>query len=290
MAAVCVIIPAFRAHDTIVRAVESLRAQTRGDWEAVIVSDDGSDYAATLAAAGIVDPRIRHASTGRVGSGPATARNAGLDHAEAALIAPLDADDRFDPERLALLVPLAQRHGAAGSNVRVVDDATGTELSTLFPPAGGERVLDAAGFLATSVPILFVAARAIAGRWDDDVFLCDDLPFNVRLFDKLGRIRVTARPLYEYRVRAGSICHDVRSGEWAQRGYATVRARLETDGLGIARPEVRELLARAVERKQRLNRAFEAARARGEADNFQDFVAARGLQAGDPGETDCASC
>ncbi len=284
MSAVCVIIPAFRAHATIVRAVESLLAQTRGDWEAIVVSDDGSDYAATLTAAGIDDPRIRHASTGKVGSGPAAARNAGLDHVDAALIAPLDADDRFAPERLAELVPLAQRHGAAGSNVRVVDDASGAELSTLFPPSGGDRVLDAAAFLATSVPILFVAARAIAGRWDDDVFLCDDLPFNVRLLDKLGRIKLTARPLYEYRVRAGSVCHDVRSGEWAARGYATVLARLEADGLGIARPEVRDLLARAVARKQRLNAAFEAARARGEAENFQDFVAAHGLQAGDPAE------
>ena len=283
MAAVSVIVPAFRAHATIARAIESLRAQSFADWDAVVVSDDGSDYAAMLRGAGIEDPRIRFASTGAMGRGPAAARNAGLDHAEAALIAPLDADDRFHPERLATLVPLAQRFGAAASNVDVVDDASGAPLSTLFPPGTGRRVLDAAGFLATSVPILFVAARAIAGRWDDDVFLCDDLPFNLRLFDKLGRIPVVERTLYEYRVREGSVCHDVRSGEWAAQGYATVQARLAADGLGIARPELRALLAAAVARKQRLNREFEAARARGEADNFQDFVAARGLQAGDPG-------
>ena len=71
-------------------------------------------------------------------------------------------------------MPLAVKHGAAGSNVRVVDDASGATLSTLYSVDGPDIALDAAGFLATSVPLMFVVARAHAGRWDDDVFLCDD--------------------------------------------------------------------------------------------------------------------
>jgi len=271
MSAVSVIIPAFHAHATIARAVDSLRAQSFMDWEAIVVSDDGNDYRAALAP----DPRLRFVSTGAIGTGPAAARNRGLDHATGGLIAPLDADDAFAPGRLATLVPQALAHGAAGSNVRVVDDATGVLVSTLFPTDGGDVTLDAARFLATSVPMMFVADRAVAGRWDDDVFLCDDLPYNIRLIDKLGHVPVTAQPLYEYRVREGSICHDVRSGEWAERGYTTVLRRLRADGLGIASPAISAMLEDAVARKRDLNRAFEDARRRGEVANFQEFIAKR---------------
>jgi glycosyltransferase involved in cell wall biosynthesis len=271
MPTVSVIIPAFRAHDTIARAVDSLRAQSYADWEAVVVSDDGNDYRSALAD----DPRLRFAGVGPVATGPAAARNRGLEVAHGQLIAPLDADDEFDPARLATLVPLAQAHGAAGSNVRVVDDATGAFVSTLFATEGDAIALDAKGFLATSVPMMFVADRAVAGRWDADVFLCDDLPYNIRLVDRLGTVPVTRRPLYAYRVREGSICHNARSGEWAERGYTTVLRRLEADGLGIASPAIRALLERAVAEKRDLNRAFAAAYQRGEVANFQEFIARR---------------
>src|SRR6185369_12201140 len=101
MPTVSVIIPAFRARDTIARAVDSLRAQSYADWEAVVVSDDGNDYRSALAD----DPRLRFAGVGPVATGPAAARNRGLEVAHGQLIAPLDADDEFDPARLATLVP-----------------------------------------------------------------------------------------------------------------------------------------------------------------------------------------
>ena len=49
---VSVVIPAYRAQATIARAVESVLAQSVSDWEGVVVSDDGTDYEATLRAAG----------------------------------------------------------------------------------------------------------------------------------------------------------------------------------------------------------------------------------------------
>ncbi len=106
-AGVSVIVAAHRAHDTIARAVGSLLDQDWTDWQAVIVSDDGTDYRATLAAAGLDDSRLVFTGTGRVGAGAPAARNAGLAAATLPLIAPLDADDRFRPGA-------AGRAGAAG--------------------------------------------------------------------------------------------------------------------------------------------------------------------------------
>lgn len=273
---VSVIIPAFRAHDTILRAVGSLLAQTHGAWEAILVSDDGTDYAATLRAAGLDDPRIRHASTGRTGSGAPAARNRGLAEAAGAFVAPLDADDLYAPERLATLVPLAARAGAAADNVRIVDDVSGTTLGTLLPPSDGVDEMGLDAFLATSVPMMFVARRAVAGAWDADVELCDDVAFNTRLFDRLGRIPVTGRPLHDYRVRPGSICNGPNSAVRAERGYRTVLARLDADGFGIVRPEARAALAGAIRRKIALNHAFEEARRAGRCETFQEFIALGG--------------
>ena len=55
------------------------------------------------------------------------------------------------------LAPLAEVHGAAADNVRVVDDATGARLQTPFPEGTGERALDAARREATYRDLLRMA-------------------------------------------------------------------------------------------------------------------------------------
>ncbi|WP_448205580.1 glycosyltransferase family 2 protein [Azospirillum sp. sgz302134] len=272
---VSVIIPAHRAHDTIARAVASLLDQSWTDWEAVIASDDGTDYRPTLEAAGLSDPRIRFTGTGRVGAGAPAARNAGLRAATKPLMAPLDADDRFLADRLAVLAPLAARHGAAVDNVAVVRDEDGAPLSTLFPPGDGMDVLNADGFLATSVPMFPVVRRDLVPGWEEDVNFCDDVVFNVQVLDRVGRLPLVRRPLYEYRQRAGSITFSADSGERAECCYRHVLARLSGDGLGIADESLRRRFAAAVEAKRALNAAYEAAHKAGRCANFQEFLALR---------------
>lgn len=271
-----VIIPAYRAEATIGRAVRSLLAQTLGDWEAVVAADDDADYRAVLAADGIADARIRHVRTARPRTGAPAARNAAWAAAEGGVAAPLDADDAWYPRRLELLLPSAEARGAAADNVRVVADPDGTPVGSLFPEDGSDRVLDAAGFLATSVPIMALVRRDCMTGWDADVELCDDLPFNLRAIERAGGLLVTAAALHEYRVRDGSICHSPDSDRRADRGYATCLARLQTDGLGIADPATRDLFRRALEAKRALNRAYAAWRdSRPGGGTFQEFIAER---------------
>lgn len=273
MDGVSVVIPAFRAEDTIARAVAS--ALRQDPYEIIVVSDDGADYAPVLARAGLRDGRLRHATTGRTGAGPAVARNLGQAMAAGDIVAWLDADDLFHPGRLAALTPLARARGAAADNVRVVDDATGRELQCLFPPGEGVMELDAEGFLATSIPMMFAVRRSLDLRWDEDVLLGDDVAYNLRLFDRLGSLPVTARPFHDYRVRGGSICHAEDSAAKAEEGYATMLRRLAEDGFGFTRPEIRATFAASLERKIALNREFDAAHRAGHAATFQDFIAAR---------------
>lgn len=273
MPGVSVIIPAYRAEATIGRAVRSLLAQTHADWEALIVADDGADYAAVLRAEGIADPRLRYPSTGRVGGGAPATRNVGLRAACMPIVAPLDADDRYEPERLALLAPLAQEHGAAADNVAVVRDADGAPLSTLFPPGDGTGVLDGEGFLATSVPMFLAVRRDLVPDWPEDVNFCDDVVFNVLVLDRVGSLPLVRRPLYEYRQREGSITFAADAGERAERCYRHVLERLAGDGFGMRDGALRARFTTAIEAKRSLNAAYEAAFRAGRCANFQEFIA-----------------
>ncbi|BBK37343.1 hypothetical protein STAQ_24210 [Allostella sp. ATCC 35155] len=273
---VSVVIPAWHAEATIGRAVRSLLDQTFTDWEAVIAADDDRDYGAILAGEGLDDRRLRHVRTPAPRSGAPAARNAAWAAARGGVAAPLDADDSWMPRRLEQLVPTAEARGAVADNVRVVADATGELVGHLFPPGEPGRVLDAAGFLATSVPIMALVRRDCMAGWDADVELCDDLPFNLRAIDRAGGLPVTAEALHDYRVRDGSICHAPDSDRRADRGYATCLSRLAADGLGIRDPAIRELFRRSLEDKRALNRAYAAWRdSRPTGGTFQEFVAER---------------
>ncbi|CAO3356675.1 hypothetical protein [Azospirillum palustre] len=269
---VSVIIPAHRAHDTIARAVRSLLEQDWTAWEAVIVSDDGTDYRPTLLAAGIDDPRLVFTGTGRVGAGAPAARNAGLAAARLELVAPLDADDRFRPGRLSALVPLALGNGAAFDNVAVVRDEDDSPLQQLYADGQAPALLDGDGFLATSVPMFPVVRRDLVPGWDDDVNFCDDVVFNVRVLDAAGPVPLVAAPFYEYRQRAGSITFSADSGARAERCYRHVLDRLAGDGLGIRDVGLRQRFTQAIAAKRARNAAYEAAFKAGRCANFQEFL------------------
>lgn len=89
-----VVIPARDAADTIADTIDSLRAQTRGDWEAIIVDDGSIDSTREVAEAfALRDPRVRVLSDGRPAEGVAAARNRGIAEARGQWLHFLDADD-----------------------------------------------------------------------------------------------------------------------------------------------------------------------------------------------------
>ncbi len=103
MPRVSVIMPVLNAEPFIGAAIASVQAQSFRDWELIVV-DDGS----TDASAGIVadaqrgDPRIRLVDNSAGPThGAAAARNIGMQRAEGAFIAYLDADDVYEPDKLA---------------------------------------------------------------------------------------------------------------------------------------------------------------------------------------------
>lgn len=86
----------------LAEAVDSVRGQTRGDFELLLVDDGSRDGSSEIARAYAArDPRIRYLEhAGHANLGMSASRNAGLAAARADLIAFVDADDVWLPEKL----------------------------------------------------------------------------------------------------------------------------------------------------------------------------------------------
>ncbi len=112
MACVSVVIPVFNAATLLGNALRSVFAQTFRDFE-VIVVDDGSEDRETLdQTLDAWAERVRFVRQSN--GGPARARNTGIAQATGDLIAFLDADDEWRPEKLAKQVEYFRRHPETG--------------------------------------------------------------------------------------------------------------------------------------------------------------------------------
>ena len=273
MAQVSIITPAFAASEYLPSAVASVLAQGFGDWEMLIVSDDGEDYRRLLSRHGLVDERLRFLASPAHGSGPNVARNAALAAATGEFMAPLDADDVYYPDRLERLVALAADHGMAGDNLHVVEAHGGWRLQTVFPLDPKVQCLGLEDFCRSSVPLLFVFHRSVIGAaWDENVGFGEDTLFNLRALERAGQAVIDAEPLHEYRVHPASICHGPDAVARAETAYRFCLLRLREDGLGFQTPRYREVVTVLLHRKRVLNRAYRRARQRGFAGSFQHYL------------------
>src|SRR5262249_39357728 len=105
---VTVLIPAYNASSTIERAVDSVLAQTYSDYEIIVVDDGSRDATADIVASRYGD-RVRLLCLTR-NQGESAAMNHGIDAAEGELIAFLDADDEWLPDKLSKQVDALNRN------------------------------------------------------------------------------------------------------------------------------------------------------------------------------------
>jgi glycosyltransferase involved in cell wall biosynthesis len=112
---ISVVIPAYQAADTIKNAIASVLAQDFTDFEILVVNDGSRDKTNSMVEA-VSDERIR-LLTHPTNRGAAAARNTGIRAARAELVAFLDADDVWSPEKLSEQVALMEDHPEYGGCV-----------------------------------------------------------------------------------------------------------------------------------------------------------------------------
>lgn len=99
---ISIIMPCYNGAKHVERSILSVQAQTRRDWELIVVDDGSTDGSwPLLAALSATDTRIELLR--QQNAGAAAARNRGLRAARGRFIAFLDADDTWDPRFLELM-------------------------------------------------------------------------------------------------------------------------------------------------------------------------------------------
>jgi succinoglycan biosynthesis protein ExoO/succinoglycan biosynthesis protein ExoU len=244
---VSVVIPAFNAEATLAATVASAQRQTLADIEILVVDDASTDGTLALARRlAAEDPRVR-AIAGGHNRGPAGARNLGLAAAAGEWIALLDADDAFEAERLARLVPLARQCGAdlLADNL-LLEDADG-QSEPMLPPSETASCapMSAADFLLGNLPdpahprksygfLKPLIARAFLQRhglrYDEGLRFAEDFAFYLACFAAGARFFLVQQPLYRYRLRDDSLTA-LHSTEDLRRLQRVDRALLREHGL-----------------------------------------------------------
>ncbi len=186
--AVSVVLATYNQAHWLDGAVATVRAQTFADWE-LLVADDGStdDTAAVIARHAATDPRIRslpgpHAER-------CAARNRALAAATGDLVAFLDTDDRWHPDKLARQVAALRAAPAAAFCYTIARfvDADDHPLPLRKPPVAVAGNLFPALVRANLMILASVVARralvAEAGAFDETlpVFGCEDWDLWLRL-------------------------------------------------------------------------------------------------------------
>src|SRR5689334_8286728 len=100
--AISVVLPVHNRADVLARAISSVVKQTLEQWELIVVDDGSTDGSAEIAES-CHDERVR-AIRLNANRGGNAARNAGIREAQAPLIAFLDSDDAYLPQKLEKVV------------------------------------------------------------------------------------------------------------------------------------------------------------------------------------------
>nr|WP_314255950.1 glycosyltransferase family A protein [uncultured Devosia sp.] len=240
---VAIVTPAYRAEDTILTTVRSVLDQTHADWQLWLVADDGADYEAFLARAGIADARIRHLSSGGIGRGASVTRNVALDQITAPYCAILDADDRLKPQKLQLALQGLESHAVVTTALDVMTDSF---EHLRFVGQGADDVLTPGQhkFVSLSMDSMVVWDRRRAdGRYDPTMSNMTDLELLLQLYRTAPTSLHLGTPLHDYIKRSTSMSNgkNVAAGMIASK--SEILRRLNAGHYGLPQQDVDGLAA-----------------------------------------------
>jgi glycosyltransferase involved in cell wall biosynthesis len=212
-----VIIPTYNRVNVLPRAVASVLAQDEPDFELIIV-DDGSTDGTRAWLATLTDPRIEIILSEH-NRGVSAARNRGLAEARAPVVAFLDSDDVYRPQRLRRSLEVMTNEPEVictlSSAIKQVRDEVRTSIvpNVKLPAAAFEWALycDLIGVDGSGITVRTAAARAIGG-FCEDLHRTEDREFLIRLAPH-GAVRLLPDLLWEK-----SWTLDSESNEWKGAG------------------------------------------------------------------------
>lgn len=204
---VTVVIPVYNGEKFIRRAVDSILRQTYPVTQIIVVDDGSKDTTRQ-----IVEAEYRDQVTllRQQNGGPAKARNAGLRIATGEFIAFLDADDWWEPEKIAMQVKALRENPTAVGNytgLRVMTDQNEhladlkpVDHTTLWPTLRWCNP----GVPPSSVLLRRSVLQELGSGFDERQLGSEDWNLWFRLITK-GPFCVCPEPLTDYRSSAGGL-------------------------------------------------------------------------------------
>jgi hypothetical protein len=247
---VSVLMPVRDGQSVIAKAIESVRSQTYGDLEILVVDDGSTDGTAEiLAGLAARDGRIRVERQSPQGITSALRR--GFELARGEFVARMDADDIALPDRLERQVDFLDEHPevlAVGGACIVVDEDGSRDGVIRFPtsPRVVERSLMHLNCLVHPTVTMRREAVVAAGGYRLDA--AEDWDLWLRLSER-GPLANLADPVLEYRRHAAQLSV-LSAREYARDAAAALAAARERragrpdplEGMSSATPELLERL------------------------------------------------
>jgi glycosyltransferase involved in cell wall biosynthesis len=212
---VSVIIPMYNAERWIIGTLASVQRQTYRNCH-IIVIDDGSTDGSSAIVRILADSSETHVELVRTPNrGVSAARNLGISRATGDLIALLDADDVWLPNKLQSQVALLQQHPeaiAAGCSYTICNENLDSALK--YVDVGWARqdilswlLLESLGVLLPSTILMRLAAAHEVGPFDTRLSTAADLDYAWRLVST-GSVLAIHEPLVQYRTSANQMHRD----------------------------------------------------------------------------------
>ena len=264
-----VVIAAYNAAATLGEAIGSVLAQTRQDFEVIVIDDGSSDSTAAIAAS-FADQRVRVYS--QENAGPSAARNRGIALAVGEYVSTLDSDDLWLPDYLAEMGRALEENPQAGfayTDAWVLHEASGrfrqatVAMSEGHPPA---PTLPREQFIAELLQRNFVhnsvtMRRTVleqVGGYDTSLSAAgvsrgEDYELWLRIaISGFDPVRV-ASPLAIWRDRPGSLTEQPAMAAAASAVYRTVLERHPSSPQvrALAEARLKEVLESADRRERR---------------------------------------
>lgn len=199
---VAVVITFYRDDAYFAQALASVLAQTRVPDQILVVDDASPDGEAESLRR--LDPRVR-VIRHKVNAGPAIARQTGTDASTASLVAYLDSDDIWLPEKIERQLAFLEAHqDLAASHTGLVtfrDDGFERVFSDKPRELSLAEALHVCHVLPSTLMIRRAALDAVGG-WITDRRITEDWELTIRLVAAGRRIGFLAEPLVRVR-RAG---------------------------------------------------------------------------------------
>jgi GT2 family glycosyltransferase len=207
---VSVIIPAFNAASHVTSALDSVLAQSFGDYEIILINDGSTDRDQLEQ---VIQPYISrvHYLT-QENRGPGAARNVGIRSAKGEWVAFLDSDDAWLPHYLAEQLKFLRSDPSldmvyCDATLEGDTNAVGRTFMQVCPSSGPvtfESVLVEQTQVLTSATLVRQRRLQVAGLFDENIRYAEDHDLWLRVLHSGGKISYQRQALLRKKVRSDS--------------------------------------------------------------------------------------